>query len=416
MLGGLEPVVELGDAEELEAERGPPRSRASSARPAARPPPALWPSTPMRVGVDAELVGGSCSHAARRSSPRARPGTGARARAGTRPPPRRRRARGRRRSRRRAPSRWCRRRSRRRGCRAAPGTAVGRSSGVYDAHEHLGRALGPGDVPVLDDTPVSSTSPESADDVVEALAGRIDVGEVVLGEHVDDRLELGIERVRAGHGPGPSRRRTPTTGARPSSAAGSRRRSSGSSTHLVVVDGVVDDVDPWVASRKAIARSEPRRARPGTTPRSRSGRGAGAFIGSSSAMRKTNCSQWTHENTSRRRSSVIIGSSSKPSTSLEVPTEVGAAGLVEQVGGHAHRHVVEPGCRRDRRGVRPSALLRVAGQPGHDHRLAGDAAGGQAVQRLGHAVERHVVGFDQQVGGQPPGSSSSSARSNPSAS
>ena len=84
--------------------------------------------------------------------------------------------------------------------RAGRRTLVGR----VDADEHLGRALGPGDVPVLvAHTGLVDVAGEHADDVVEALAGRRDVGEVVLREDVDDRLELGIERVGAGHGPGP---------------------------------------------------------------------------------------------------------------------------------------------------------------------------------------------------------------------
>ena len=87
---------------------------------------------------------------------------------------------------------------------------------------------------------------------------------------------------------------------------------------------------------------------------------------------------------------------------LEVPAQVGPTGLVELVGGHAHRHVVHLGDAPGIEGVSGHQLS--FGSPasaGHDHRLAGDAPGGQALHRLGQAVEGHVVGVDQEVGGQP---------------
>ena len=131
---------------------GPPRSRARSAVAALSPPPALWPPTAMRAGStpsSAALV--VQPRRARRSSPRARPGTGARARGGTRRPRPPRRARGPPRPRSRAPCRCRRRRSHRRGCRAARAARPrARRRPARRPAPGRRRAVGSGHVAVLD--------------------------------------------------------------------------------------------------------------------------------------------------------------------------------------------------------------------------------------------------------------------------
>ena len=69
----------------------------------------------------------------------------------------------------------------------------------------------------------------------------------------------------------------------------------------------------------------------------------GQRMGSSSAMRKMNWSQCTHDRMSRWRSSVMTSISSKPEDLAPESAQLGAVALVEQVGGHAQGHVVEAG-------------------------------------------------------------------------
>ena len=154
MLGRVEPVVELGDPEVLEAQaRAAPV--AGEQRQPGREPAAGAPAVDRDPGgVDAELVGVVVQPHQRgvavldpgrervlgRQPVLDRDHDHARARAPARPTPC-------------ARCRCCRRRTRRRGCRGWPAPAPApRRCGrrPVDTHGDLGRALGPGDAAVVD--------------------------------------------------------------------------------------------------------------------------------------------------------------------------------------------------------------------------------------------------------------------------